>query len=473
MNISYSRKPSMKKLLVVSLLLVSCSVFNLCKAQYSVLHNFSSATVDGQWPFGNLTLAGGKLYGMTFYGGRSGVGDVFSIDTGGTNFKDLWDFSGNNGNEPHGSLLLLGGVLYGMADNIFAIDTDGNNYTILHNFNFTTGYQPYGSLTLLGNILYGMTPSGGVDSDGVIFSIHADGTNYKDIFDFNGVNGSKPHGDLTIVGNKLYGMTEFGGTNNIGCIFSIDTDGGGYRDLIDFNNTNGTSPYGSLTLSGSILYGMTEGGGAHNEGCLFSVDTNGSNYKEVYSFLTPAPLGSVNVIGDVIYGMEGSASHIHGITYGNIFTMDTNGSGFQQLYLFDSASGFAPQGSLTVSGNMLYGMTNKGGTNGFGVIFGFKGIETPVHEVKAPTNSLSVYPNPSNGIFTVSFSHAVRQLADQASQTIVEIYNVFGQKVNVATLKQAQGDYAINMNGQPSGLYFLKATTSDGETLTQKVSIIR
>jgi len=62
---------------------------------------------------------------------------------------------------------------------------------------------------------------------------------------------------------------------------------------------------------------------------------------------------------------------------------------------------------------------------------------------------ISVYPNPSNGIFNVSTLKAAT----------VEIYDIQGKLVLKQTL--AEGDHAIDMSGVIPGQYFLRATSDD------------
>ena len=64
---------------------------------------------------GSLTLSGSTLYGMTLSGGANGNGTIFSINTDGSGFQNLFSFSGTNGDNPHGSLTLSGSTLYGMT----------------------------------------------------------------------------------------------------------------------------------------------------------------------------------------------------------------------------------------------------------------------------------------------------------------------------------------------------------------------
>src|ERR1017187_5094717 len=55
---------------------------------------------NGAWPQGSLTLSNSTLYGMTWGGGSSSDGNIFSIGTNGTNFQNLFSFNGSNGQWP-------------------------------------------------------------------------------------------------------------------------------------------------------------------------------------------------------------------------------------------------------------------------------------------------------------------------------------------------------------------------------------
>ncbi|MGO9109422.1 MAG: beta strand repeat-containing protein, partial [Thermoguttaceae bacterium] len=143
---------------------------------------FSFSGTNGNTPLGSLTLSGSTLYGMTSLGGTNGEGNIFSISTNGSSFQNLFSFSfgGSNGYQPYGSLTLSGSTLYGMTPfggasgdgNIFSIGTNGSGFKNLLSFSGTNGKNPYGSLTLSGSTLYGMTAEGGTDGDGTVFALN-------------------------------------------------------------------------------------------------------------------------------------------------------------------------------------------------------------------------------------------------------------------------------------------------------------
>jgi uncharacterized repeat protein (TIGR03803 family) len=92
---------------------------------FATLHNFSpprsgpgqpSTNSDGANPFAGLVLSGNTLYGTTPYGGSSGAGTVFQINTDGTGFATLYTFTGgSDGANPRAQLILSSNTLYGTA----------------------------------------------------------------------------------------------------------------------------------------------------------------------------------------------------------------------------------------------------------------------------------------------------------------------------------------------------------------------
>lgn len=195
---------------------------------YRDMFDFSGS--NGEYPYGTLTQVGNKLYGGATDGGAHNDGDVFSIDTGGTGFRDLYDFTGATGANPcwGGSLTLIKDKLFGLAESggahnygaIFSIDTNGSGYTDMLDFTGSSGPNyggwPNGSLTLWGNTLYGLAPDYGLNGGGSMFSIDTNGTGFKDMYDFGNTTGSRPYGSLTIEGNELYGMTFYVGISGTG-----------------------------------------------------------------------------------------------------------------------------------------------------------------------------------------------------------------------------------------------------------------
>lgn len=249
-------------------------------SHYKDLHDFNGT--QGKEPQGSLMLYGKLLYGMTNLGGTNTDGCIFSVDTNGSGYKDLFNFGGNNGSNPEGDLTLSvsGKIFYGTTSLggfygngcVFSIDTNGVNYKDLFDFNDQSnpeGANPPGAMILSGARLFGMATNGGLQDYGLIYSIDTNGSNYKDMFEFNNSDGGLPQGSLTLSGTTLYGMATYGAGGNKGCIFSVDSTGKNYKVLMNFNSTNCSSPFGSLTFSGNNAYGTASQGGANSDGTIF------------------------------------------------------------------------------------------------------------------------------------------------------------------------------------------------------------
>jgi uncharacterized repeat protein (TIGR03803 family) len=375
------------------------------------LHAFSSLYPQGDTPNGDLILSGNTLYGTDSQGGVFGGGVLFSVGTDGSNYTILYNFTGNDdGNSPSGGLVLSGGILYGLTSlgginddgTIFSIRTDGSHFTTLYNFaDNGDGSAPYGTLILSGSTLYGMTEYGGINENGTIFSISTSGSGFATLYSFtNGNDGANPLGNLIISGSTLYGMAEYGGANGNGTIFSISTSGSGFATLYSFiGGTDGENPVGSLILSGGVLYGMAEYGGANGKGTIFSINTSGSGFATLHTFTGgndgAYPQGSLTLLGSVLYGVssQGGSSG-----FGSLFSMHTDGSSFAALYSFTGTSGTAtPDGSLLLSGSRFYGTTSGGGTNSGGAVFGIN-LDGSGFSALASFNISPEGANPSLGL---------------------------------------------------------------------------
>lgn len=85
-----------------------------------------------------------------------------------------------------------------------------------------------------------------------------------------------------------------------------------------------------------------------------------------------------------------------------------------------------------------------------------------IKEAKGNNKILSVYPNPSSGHFTLSFTQNI-------TKGDIIIHNMLGQKVYQAVVQQ-EFQKEINTGDMASGVYFLQLKTTTG-TWVQKISI--
>lgn len=389
----------------IVLLLWMAAVPSPLTAQTTMLHSFDFTDGEGMQPYGDVLIIGTTMYGMTSSSGSTNRGVVFKMETDGSAYEVLHQFTGEEGDgcEPHGSLITDGSALYGMTywgglvtssssglGVVFKINFDGTGYTHLHEFGgfpAGDGAYPWGSLVLGGTTLYGMTISHGTSWGGTIFKVETDGSGYQNLHHFPSSypyhSGWSPYGSLIIDGTTLYGTTSHGGDGSgtdYGTVFSVQTNGSGYTTLHVFQSVDGHSPQDTLLRIGSTLYGTTMVGGAYSGGVVFSLETDGSGFQLLHEFDTAnegyRPKGALALAGGTLYGMTSNGGYL--LYGGHIFSINPDGSGYEEIHEFTGcnadpllADGKEPQGSLVADGSTLYGMSRYGGfcPNDDGAIF--------------------------------------------------------------------------------------------------------
>jgi uncharacterized repeat protein (TIGR03803 family) len=249
-----------------------------------------STNSDGARSRAGLILAGNRLYGTAEYGGSAGGGTVFALNTDGTGFTTVHSFPagaaesifGNYTNVggiwPNGGVVLSGNTLYGTAvgggrfarGTVFKVNTDGSGFTTLHNFTRadyhpvlnplsanSDGTHPVAPLILSGDTLYGTAEAGGYFGQGTVFKINTNGTGFTTLHSFfHTSDGYYANAGLFLSGNTLYGAAIGGGMHGNGTIFALNTDGTGFTNLHNFIADNDGSEPDALVLLGNALYGV-------------------------------------------------------------------------------------------------------------------------------------------------------------------------------------------------------------------------
>ena len=349
----------------------------------TVLYSFP-ASADGDVPYAGLFRdQAGNLYGTTIFGGGSGMGAVFEVDTAGRKIL-LYGFTGGaDGAHPSARPIrdsagnLYGTTFQGGASGwgvVYELDTTGHEM-VLHSF---TGY-PDGALPYAGLIrdsagnLYGTTEYGGANGGGLVFKVDATGHETL-LYSFHvGLDGGMPYAGLIrdSAGN-FYGTAAYGGAFQSGVVFELDS-AGHEMVLHSFGGgADGANPYAGLIRdSAGNFYGTTYYGGALGAGVVFKLDTAGQE-TVLYSFTGNAD--GANPDAGLI---RDSAGNLYGTTIGGgasgkgvVFALDTAGHETVLHSFTGSADGARPYAGLIrdAAGN-LYGTSTGGGKRGGGVVF--------------------------------------------------------------------------------------------------------
>jgi uncharacterized repeat protein (TIGR03803 family) len=138
-----------------------------------------------------LILSGNTLYGTAEYGGSAGWGAVFAVNTDGSGYTNLYSFPADGGYNAFGyyansegvypvGLVLSSNTLYVTTYEggsfgygaVFSVNTNGTIFTNLYSFNYSGGGDSMSAGPIIsGNTLYGTATDGGLYDNGTVFSL--------------------------------------------------------------------------------------------------------------------------------------------------------------------------------------------------------------------------------------------------------------------------------------------------------------
>jgi uncharacterized repeat protein (TIGR03803 family) len=362
---------------------------------FSVVHAFTGGS-DGGSPLSGFTIdEKGNLYGTASYGGTTEYGVVFKLNKKGVETV-LHDFiGGTDGANPEGRLVRdAAGRLYGTtfaggaanAGTVFEVTRYGKE-TVLYSFaGGTDGANPIAGLTRdkAGN-LYGTTTAGGANGNGTVFELSEKGGVWTEqvLYSFGtDGDGATPVAGVTLHKGSLYGTTSAGGTAGYGTVFELTKSKSGWAETVIYNfqmQSDGGIPYAGLTFdrSGNLYGGATEGGnGSDAGGTIFELTPSNGGWTFTVLYSLPG-WGISGTFRDLYLDASGNiyaTTHCDG-TYesGTVYELTlSNGTWtYNSLYVFTGGSDGQYSFSNVVfdkQGN-LFGTTNVGGANNFGVIF--------------------------------------------------------------------------------------------------------
>ncbi len=404
-----------------ALLFLTLPAASVTAQTLTTLHSFTGSS-DGAFPYAGLILSGNTLYGTAAGGGSSNKGTVFRVNTDGSAFTNLHSFvCSSDGCTPHAGLILTNNTLYGTTflggepgyGALFAINTDGSDFTNLYNFSSTDGSDgasPESGLILSGDILYGTAGVGGDSANGTVFAVSTDGTGFTNLHSFTVISGpspstnsdgANPYDRLILSGNTVYGTTFLGGSSGRGTVFKVNTDATGFTNLHSFTGgTDGAFPYAGLILSANTLYGATSyGGSSTNAGTVFAINTDGTGFTVLHTFAYgdgSNPYASLILSGNTLYGTTFTGGSLG---YGTVFAVNTDGSGFTSLHSFiNDSDGASPQAGLILSGTTLYGTTQFGGGSGNGTVFSLSLPPPQLTIIRSAANVVLSWPTNFHGL---------------------------------------------------------------------------
>jgi uncharacterized repeat protein (TIGR03803 family) len=228
---------------------------------------------------------------------------------------------------------------------------------------------------------------------GLILTSRAASQTFTTLHSFDNSDGAGPQAGLVVSGNTLYGAADSGGDSYIGTVFALSTDGADFATLYSLyvgsnfsspgsTNSDGAYSDGTLVFSGDTLYGTAYWGGTNGNGTVFKVNTNGT-FTTLHSFAAGSgffPRNYTNSDGACPeVGLVLSGNTLYGTTekggssgFGTVFKVNTDGTGFMNLHNFTNGSDGAIPHGLVISGNTLYGTAlglTAVGLSGNGTVF--------------------------------------------------------------------------------------------------------
>jgi hypothetical protein len=113
-------------------------------------------------------------------------------------------------------------------------------------------------------------------------------------------------------------------------------------------------------------------------------------------------------------------------------------------------------------------ISNTGGSNTFVGRWLNCAKDAGINSITSPNLSVTLFPNPNNGIFTVELSHPELVSGYQT----IEIYNVLGEQIYSGMLKPVQHDYEINLSSQSNGIYLYRVVSESGTLIGEGKVVI-
>ncbi|HTA26771.1 MAG TPA: T9SS type A sorting domain-containing protein [Bacteroidia bacterium] len=247
------------------------------------------------------------------------------------------------------------------------------------------------------------------------------------------------------LGNYLWNRT-IGGTGTDVGYSLVQANDGGFL-ITGYTNSYGAGGYDvyliKLTAAGSLLWTKTIGGSGNDYG--YSICKSSDRGYLIVGNTTSYGFGAYDIFTIKLDSLENACS-VNG-SGGVIDSGGRIGGGYSV-----GSVGFERTGGIADSGGTLSSICE---------------VATSLNDVKFVSNNLSVFPNPSSGIFTISFVGAQNFVP-----ATIEIYNVLGEKVFSSNYSPSTNRYSLNLSSQPNGIYFYRVLNTDGSLMGEGKVVI-
>ena len=187
-------------------------------------------------------------------------------------------------------------------------------------------------------------------------------------FASSGIEGAGPVGNGAVIGGKLYGITESGGTNGKGVLFRINLDGTQFEKIRDFSTAEG-SPSSLVGGQDKVLVSTDS-----IPSRVFVHHTSTSAFSELAT-----PPQNLSFLGVKLCFVDGENFYgVTGINWNgtddiwNVFKGSLSTGAIQVLYTFSGGADGADPLHVADGGDVIYGVTRKGGALNRGTIFKMK-----------------------------------------------------------------------------------------------------
>ena len=245
--------------------------------------------------------------------------------------------------------------------------------------------------------------------------------------------------DTAVVAGPLSAISAAPVSTDITCFGDVD-------GAIDLSTTGGTPGYTFLWSNGDTTEDLS--GLAAGTYMVTITDNEGCTESASISITEPATLASTGSGTDEMMGNDG--------------TIDLTVTGGVSPYTFSWSNGETTEDlSGLVAGTYTVTVTDANGcTTMLDVTIG-----SQVGIVDLSTQAVQLYPNPTTGTLTMTFSGEI---------TIqqVDVYNLPGQQVHTQTGQFGQGS-TLDLSGLPTGTYLVRLQAANGTFLTRRVTLVR